>query len=373
MANKKIKKTNECSVQTTTLENFVDNVIPALYIAPDNQRIHKAKNADQFLAFLIYWAIKAETFKKTAAALPGCTIVHAGLKPIMISISVRNGQIYIQDGQHRYYWSKAIFANAVKVSSSTGNIEVDNVVKPYVGLVFDSLPDWLKKGIREALVVLEVVDTNDVEMEKVLFDDKNRGSSVKTSESLNNNFCNVPIYQQMKKAVEEIMGDESLVSFNNKYPMGANYLNNSLKNEDTLFHLITRCMTVDTFTNNAKAIDIEAMSTNCTLSQSQAHALVQQIIDDLCLGASMVGPKRAVNTYAGACVYVTKNRVLARRANSKKYRVDMHDAVWSFENRPHPIKSSVVNGEFLSSTTHDKGRVRYAVTKIDEIVSKVVI
>lgn len=374
MATKRtIRKNSTCSVQMTNLRNFVENVIPSLYIAPANQRPHKNANADQFFAFLIYWAVKAKMFAKNAAkALPGCTIVSDGMKPIMMSISIRDGQVYIQDGQHRYFWSLAIFDNAVEVSSSTGNIEVDKVVSDYAGLTFNELPKWLQNGIFEALVMLEVVDTDDVEMEKVLFDDKNRGSSMKTHESLNNNFCNVPIYQQLQTAVEEIK-DGTLTSFTTKYPIGLKYLKNSVKKEAALFHLITRCMTMGTKTKGAKACDVEAMSMNCTLSQSQAHAFVQEIIDNLCLGANIVGPNRAINTYAGAYVYAISNKKMARRANTKKYRYDMHDAIYDFEQSYHSVKTSVVNAAFLSNTTHDKNRVKYAASQIEGIAAKVVI
>lgn len=365
---------NNFSVQHTNLENFVMNVVPSPYVEPDNQRPHKNAGAGEFLAFLIYWVVKAKEFAgNVATALPGCTIVSEGMKPIMMSVSIRNGRVYIQDGQHRYYWSINFFDDHVIVPQFTGNMEVDKIIAEYkcVGKYFSLLDRWMQDAIKNALVTLEVVVTDDEGVEKVLFDDKNRGSSLKTPESMNNNFFNVPIYQELTSGIEQILSETTKDSFNLVYTDGVKYLADKFS-ATTLFHLVTRCMTVDTATSGAKNIDTEAMTMNASIDQKKAHKIVENVLKSLCLGANIVGHGRAVNTYAGAYLYAITHEAEAKKLNKRENRFLMNSEVFYWEAQPAEKKPSISNNTLLNNTTHSKSNVKYAACQISKLAAKVV-
>lgn len=375
-----INSKEKYSVQMTTMENYATNLYNSEeYNPPMNQRPYDALNAASFFANLVFWAIKCLDSVKKVKALPGCTVIGVGSFARNMSISVKNGVIYIQDGQHRAYWAHMIFKNQVVVPEMSECTAVGKVVNAHAGKPFCKLPAEIQEAIKKSIVLLKVVETESLETEKAMFYDENCGSSVKTNECTHNNFCDVEIYKAITDAVNQITAGDT----HGRYTLtpGADILKARF-NRNTIFHFFTRVLTYNETTHGAKKTNEAAINKYAHLTYHECSELMSQVIEDACFAALIVGNAQPIHLYDGMYGVVsndrnrnTKTKVIKRGAQAMK-KLSNHNrvgrAIEKMLNAPSSARANAINNAALfSMSSHEKKIMWIAEEEMAKVVKEV--
>lgn len=376
----KINSKEKYSVQMTNLENYASNIFNfETYQAPQNQRPYDALNASSFFANLVFWAIKCLESGTKVKALPGCTVISVGSFARNMTISVKDGVIYIQDGQHRAYWAHLIFTNQVVVPEMSESTTVAKTVNAHAGKPFCKLPESIQDQIKKSVVLLKVVETDSLETEKAMFYDDNCGSSIKTNECTHNNFCDVEIYKAITDAVSQISSGDT----HGRYTLtpGADVLKNRF-NRNTIFHFFTRVLTYNETTHGAKKTNEAAINKYSHLTYHECTELMNQVVEDACFAALIVGNGQPIHLYDGMYGVIsndrnrnTKTKVIKRGAQAMKKLSNVNRvgrAIEKMLNAPSSARANAINHAALfSMSSHEKKIMWIAEEEMAKVVKEV--